>query len=78
MKQSKTVKAACDLLISRVRFETAQFPPPGDRWTNKEEYTVEVREATRLYTETWIVPLLNAIRDGDTYRLQEAVRRGGF
>lgn len=76
MKQSKTVQAACNLLIDRVQFKTAKFRDPGVVWStmSQDQYTDQLREATRLYTDTWVVPLLRAIRDGDTYRLQQAVR----
>jgi hypothetical protein len=37
--------------------------------------TQAVREATRLYCETWIVPIIDAIEQGDTKFLKEFCRR---
>ena len=65
--QSKTVQRACDRLIRRVRFENASFDDPR----SIQSYSDGVRQATQLFTETWIVPLLEAIRDGRTEILRE-------
>jgi hypothetical protein len=64
-KVKSAVQGACNLLIKRVRFETAGFNKPGE-YFSPPEYTEEIREATRIYTESWVVPVLEAIRDGNT------------
>jgi hypothetical protein len=52
-----------DLLIERVRYETASLSlDPEDSFS---EDTQAIRDATELYTRTWIIPLLEAVRDGD-------------
>jgi len=57
----KWVKRAMDKAISRVRFEHAAIRLPGTPFPATDTDTV--REATKLYVETWIVPLLEAVRD---------------
>jgi len=70
MKQSKIIAEACDLLIARVRFETAVLS--FDRGVGfRKDNTQEIRDATRLYVETWVVPLLELIRDGKIAELRE-------
>lgn len=56
-------RKAMDKAISRVRFESASIRLPGTPFGKDD--TEAIREATRLYTETWIVPLLKAVRDGN-------------
>lgn len=63
---------ACDLLLKRVQYETAsigftraQLDAMAQRPRYLADDTDELRAATRLYTQTWIVPLLEALRDGD-------------
>ena len=71
MATSKTVQAACDTLIKRVRFETASLQLQRSLSHAFDNDTAAIREATRIYTETWIVPMLRAIKanDLDTMRL---------
>ena len=69
MKQSKTVVRACDLIISRIRFETAVLSL-SDSLKDRDEDTEKIRTATKLYVETWIVPLLELIRNGEISKLQ--------
>jgi len=59
-----TFQRACDVLRARVRFE----PPcnlrlPG-RETLRADDTALIREATRIYVETWVVPLIDAMQSG--------------
>jgi len=61
---SKTFQRACDVLRSRVRFETARLRFPSNH-TMAQDDTPVIREATRLYVETWIVPLINAMQSGN-------------
>lgn len=63
MTPSKTVQAACDTLIQRVRYSSASLNLAGS--TSQTDDTAAIREATRLYTDTWIIPLLRAIKEND-------------
>lgn len=84
---TKAVQRACDLLIRLVRFDTDRkdvdgsslmaglYLPEGYKAKGfPEGDTLAIREATRIYVETWIVPILEAIRTGDTRLLQELRR----
>ena len=70
---SKTVQRACQLLKARARFERAAFRLPGSALSDADRDTKLIREATRLYTETWIVPLLDAIERGDLRTLARRI-----
>ena len=72
MKQSKTIQLACDYLIKKVRMETAGFKRPGD-FISSDEYTTEVKNATKLYFETWVIPVIKMIKSGDLKRIQEFI-----
>ncbi len=74
MEQSKTVQKACELLIRRVRFENASIRLPGHSLESAVVDTQAVKDATKVYIETWVVPLLEAIRKGDTKTLQRITR----
>lgn len=67
MKTSATMKRACNLALRRIRFERAGLDLPNVK--ESKDATMMIREATRLYFETWVEPLLMAIRDGDTATL---------
>ena len=67
---SKTLQKACQTLRDKVRFRTASFKLPGERMAS-EESTAIIREATRLYVESWIIPIIDAIEKGDTRTLRE-------
>jgi len=67
----KTVQAACQVLRRRVRYRDAGLrlqPAEFDR-----DDTAAIREATRVYTETWIVPLLDAIELNDRSALAHLI-----
>lgn len=54
---------ACQVLRKRVRYDgaglrLAETPFPGDD-------TARIAQATHLYVESWIVPLIDAIESGD-------------
>lgn len=59
----KWVQRAMNKAISRVRFETASVRLPETPLSRDD--TEKIREATKLYVETWIVPLLEAVRDNN-------------
>jgi hypothetical protein len=67
---SKTFSRACDILRSRVRFETAHLRLPSSQILAANDTPV-IREATRLYVETWIVPLIDAMQDGEVADVKE-------
>lgn len=73
-KVPRYLKTAMDTLIKRVRFENASLTLPGHSMDKAKEDTEAIRESTLLYTETWVVPLLRAVRDGDT----EFLKHYGF
>jgi hypothetical protein len=62
-KVPKWVQQAMERAISEVRYEGAKLTLPGSAAFNDD--TPVIRKATRLYTESWIIPLLEAVRDGD-------------
>lgn len=67
-KVSKAVQAACRVIRRGVRFRTACLRLPGTEWEGND--APAIRKASKLYVETWVVPLLNAIETGDTRTLQ--------
>lgn len=72
---NKATIHALQVLRKRVRFENANFHyvPAQVIGSNvsSEDNTLAIRRATRLYVETWVVPILNAIEEGDTRFLKE-------
>lgn len=71
MSSTKWETDAIEKVIERVRWKTAVFRriccnDPKDKLPATEaEVDAFVRERTRIYVESWIVPLLEAVRDGD-------------
>ena len=63
MKVSRLLDQACQMLLCRVRFQNAALRLPGTKFPNDD--TQIIREATRGYIETWIVPIIRAIQAGD-------------
>jgi hypothetical protein len=70
MKIPKSFQKACQLLIGRVRFSHASFKL-GDNPMSNDQDTELIRAATRLYVETWIVPVIEMIQRGDIKGLRE-------
>jgi hypothetical protein len=67
----KMLERACQVLRRRVLYTDAGFTL-DDNWiseTNKD--TERIRKATRLYVETWILPIVDAIEAGDAKSLKE-------
>lgn len=58
----KWVQRAMNTAIRKVRFESASIRLPGTPFPGDD--TEVIREATRLYVETWVIPLMEAVRDG--------------
>jgi len=75
MKQTEIIKKACRDLKSKVRFENASFTLPGNDMSNSEEDTELIRRITKLYTESWVIPIIDAIEKGETYRLKRMLRQ---
>jgi hypothetical protein len=79
VKTPIVMQDACDKLISRVRYESAVLT-----LRPKEDYNIQcrshdadtqaIRDATKLYVETWIVPMLEAIKRGDLATLRTQTR----
>jgi len=61
-KVPKWIEKAALLAISRVRYESANL---GGDLETATVTTEKIRKATKVYTESWIVPLLKAIAKGD-------------
>jgi hypothetical protein len=69
MTHEECVKKACQVLRRRVRYDGASLrlpttPFPGDD-------TPAIREATKLFVETWVVTLLDCMESGDMTRIRE-------
>jgi hypothetical protein len=69
MNKQEAIAKSCQIIRKRVRFKTARMPLPGN--DTFQDDTPIIREATRLYVETWIVPLLDAIESGDMTLVKE-------
>ena len=69
---TKWVIAAMNGAISKVRLENAVLRLKGTSLFSDD--TAKIRNATRLYVETWIVPLLEAVRDGDRHTANNFTR----
>lgn len=68
MKPSKTLQHACRVLRKRVQFKGAAFALPSAlpfKMSNSED-TRAIQEATRIYVQAWILPVLEAIELGHT------------
>ena len=72
MATAKWVERAMNLAIKRVRLEQASIHLDPNKPFDDD--TEQVREALRLYTETWIIPLLRAVRDGDSATAMQFTR----
>lgn len=63
MTQQECIIKACQIIRKRVRFDEAKITLPTTPFPGDD--TPAIREATRLYVESWIVPLLDSIESGD-------------
>ena len=63
MNKEKCIKKACQVLRRKVRFDGAKISLPNTPFMSDD--TAAIREATRLYVESWIVPLIDCIESGD-------------
>lgn len=72
-KPSKSLVRTCQLLRGRIRFTNASFRLPdheNEGFKHDEKDTADIREATRLYMQSWVEPILDAIERGDTAALK--------
>jgi hypothetical protein len=69
MNKDDARKKACQILRKRVRYAGASLRLPGTPFPDED--TDKIREATKLYVETWIVPLLDDIEREDWTRIKE-------
>ena len=69
MKQSQTVAHACQVLRRRVRFKTAHLSLPDSGFMAND--TPAIREATKIFIENWVIPIIDGIESGDTKFLKE-------
>lgn len=65
---NKITREALQVLRARVRYRTASLRLPGSPFPKDD--TPAIQQATQLYVETWIVPILNMLERGETRRLQ--------
>lgn len=70
-KPNKTVQAAIKLLKKRVRYEEATLRLPGSSFDDDD--TLKIQLATEVYVDSWIIPLLEALEQGDTYALKQLI-----
>jgi len=69
MNKQEAIEKACQIIRKRVRFKTAALTLPGNPQFQNDAPII--REMTRCYTESWIVPLLDAIESGDASYIKE-------
>ena len=68
---TKAVIQACRRIRAAIRFRTAAFHfGPHETTPETKRSTEAIRRATRLYIESWVMPLIDAIEKGDTGMLQ--------
>jgi hypothetical protein len=70
MKQSKYIKKACKLLKHYISFESASFTDPDRPYIlANDEFTDKIRAATKLYIDSWIIPIIDYIESGNVIGL---------
>jgi hypothetical protein len=72
MKVPKTIRAACQVLRSRVLYGRAVLRLPGHDISQDD--TELIRAATSLYVKSWILPLLDALETGDLHELDKMIQ----
>lgn len=68
-KPNKTAQAAIRLLKKLVRYEEATLRLPGSSLDDDD--TLKIQLATEEYVDFWIIPLLEALEQGDTNLLKQ-------
>jgi hypothetical protein len=69
MTKEECIIKACQVIRKRVRFDGASIALPTTAFPGDD--TKAIREATRIYVESWIVPLLDSIESGDMTRIRQ-------
>lgn len=68
-KPNPTITLAAQVLRRRVLLTDAALTRPG-AYTSDAAYTQEIRAALRLYVRTWVLPIIDALEDGNTAELK--------
>lgn len=71
---TKLQNRALQVLRKRVQYKGAHLQLPGTVGLSSDD-TPAIREATRLYVASWILPLINALEAGDTRLLHVLIDR---
>lgn len=69
MTKQECVAKACQIIRKRVRFDGVSIVLPATSPPGND--ALSLREVTRRYVETWIVPLLDSIESGDMSRIRK-------
>jgi len=72
MKVPKVLAKACQVLRGRVRYKQASLRLPGNGDISSSDTDV-IREVTRVYVESWVVPIIDLIERGDLRALAKSV-----
>ena len=63
MALTKTERRALEVVLKNLDYEHLKqchfVDPDGDRFDNK--FTLKVAESTRLYLESWVIPVIQAV-----------------
>lgn len=73
MKPNETIQKACQVLRRKVRYKNASFSLSNEVGMWNPEDTEAIRKATKLYTESWVVPILDYIETGDMIGLRRFI-----
>lgn len=63
MNKDNARKLACQVLRAKVRYAHASLTLPGNPFGCDD--TGRIKEATRLFVESWIVPIIDDIERGN-------------
>jgi hypothetical protein len=65
--QSEIIKTACQVLRSKALFKTAMFgliDGENETFPNEKD-TDKIRAATRIYMQSWVIPILDELEKGN-------------
>ena len=68
MKQTETMKRACQVLRSKINLRNASVRLASTEFPKDD--TEEIREALKLYLDSWVHPIIDAIEAGDMRTLR--------
>lgn len=69
MKVAVALKKACQMLRHRVRYKDASLTLPDSVSFDIANDTEAIQQATKVYVESWIVPIIDLIECGDLHAL---------